>query len=192
MKACFDCTACLIRQTLDCALFHTDDEAAHEQLLRHVLRMLSRMDLRQSPPVMAQPIHRKIREFTGQGDPYRDLKDRFNRLGLELYPALKARVDASDDPLETAVRLTIAGNVIDCGVRSALSRTEVLTAVQEALTASLNGDVEPFRRAVLTADDVLYVTDNAGQKLQSSERLEQVRERLREAIEEFTNDRSSV
>jgi len=163
MKTFFDCVPCLIRQSLDCIRFQTPDEAVHERLLRDVLRMLGEMDLRQSPPVMAQRIHRRIRELTGQDDPYRDVKDRFNRLGLELYPTFQEWVRDSDNPVETAVRLAVAGNVIDCGARSPLDEAEVHGAVRHALTAPLDGNLNAFCRAVSGANDVLYVMDNAGE-----------------------------
>ena len=121
MMTFFDCIPCFLRQSLDSVRMVTSDEAIHERLLREVLRALGEMDLRQSPPAMAQRIHRIIRELTGRADPYHAVKERFNRLALDIYPRLKARVEGSADPLETAVRLVIAGNVIDMGVNNHLS-----------------------------------------------------------------------
>ena len=125
MKTFLDCIACIVRQTLDSVRLVAPDEAFHERVLREVLRAAAEMDLRQTPPEMAQWIHRRIREFMGQHDPYRQIKDRFNRIALELYPTLREWVEQSDNPVETAVRLAIAGNVIDFGVSSQLSETEV-------------------------------------------------------------------
>ena len=85
----------------------TPDEAIHEQLVREVLRVLGEMDLRQSPPAMGQRIHRLIRELTGESDPYRAAKDRFNRLALDIYPQLRAQIKGSADPLEMAIRLEV-------------------------------------------------------------------------------------
>ena len=99
----------------------------------------------------------------GQSDPYRQIKDRFNRMALELYPTLRDWVEESDNPMETAVRLAIAGNVIDFGVNSQLSETEVRQSVMHALSASLDADVDEFWRAVSDAERILYLTDNAGE-----------------------------
>jgi len=90
MKTFFDCIPCFVRQSLDSVRMATDDEAIHEQSLRKVLRVLGEMDLRQSPPAIAQRVHRVIGKLTGQADPYRAAKDRFNRLALDMYPRLKA------------------------------------------------------------------------------------------------------
>ena len=163
MKTFLDCIPCIVRQTLDSVRLVASDEAFHERVLREVLRAAAEMDLHQTPPEMAQWIHRRIRAFMGQNDPYRRIKDRFNRMALELYPTLREWVEQSDNPMETAVRLAIAGNVIDFGVNSQLSETEVRQSVMHALSASLDADVDEFWRAVSDAQRILYLTDNAGE-----------------------------
>ena len=163
MRTFFDCIPCFVRQSLDSVRMLTDDEAIHEQLLREVLRALGKMDLRQSPPAMAQRIHRLIRELTGESDPYRAAKDRFNRLALDIYPKLKARVKRSADPLATAIRLAIAGNVIDLGVNNHLGDEEVHEAIDHALKAPFDADVAAFAEATSSARTILYLADNAGE-----------------------------
>ena len=163
MKTFFDCIPCFVRQALDSVRLLTPDEALHERVLREVLRTAAAMDLHQTPPEMAQTIHRKIREYMGQDDPYRLIKDRFNRMALELYPTLQEWVEESNNPTETVVRLAIAGNVIDFGVNSQLSENQVRRSVMHALSTSLDADVDEFWRAVCDADRILYLTDNAGE-----------------------------
>ena len=108
MKTYADCIPCLIRQSLESVRLATSDEVVHELVLRDILRATSGMDFHQSPPVMAQQFRRRIRELTGQSDPYRDVKDRFNRFALDDYPNLSDWVERSVSPLETAIRLAIA------------------------------------------------------------------------------------
>ena len=141
----------------------TSDEAIHERLLREVLRVLGEMNLRQSPPAMAQRIHRLIRELTGQADPYREIKDRFNRLALDLYPQLKVQIEGSGDRLEMAVRLAIAGNVIDMGVNNHLTDEHIHEAIDHALKTPFDADLASFREAVSIAKNILYLADNAGE-----------------------------
>ena len=163
MKTFFDCIPCIIRQTLGSVRLVTQDETVHKRVLREVLRAAAEMNLEQTPPEMAQWIHRRIREHIGQSDPYRQIKDRFNRMALKLYPMLREWIEDSDKPMETAVRLAIAGNVIDFGVNSQLSETQVRESITHALSASLDADVEEFSRAVSDAQQILYLTDNAGE-----------------------------
>lgn len=128
-----------------------------------MLRAVSEINLQESPPLMAQRIHRLIRQMTGNNDPYRDIKDRFNYFALELYPELKERIKRSHEPLHTAIRLAIAGNIIDSGVNCHINETQVHNAIEHALTAPLAGDIEKFRKAVSEAKDILYLVDNTGE-----------------------------
>ena len=163
METYFDCIPCFIRQTLDAVRLVTDDKGVQERVLRDVLSVASNMDLTQSPPVIGQYIHRKIREFSGVADPYRKIKDRFNHLARELYPQLKTRVEVSAGPLETAVRLAIAGNIIDCGVNGNLQASDIDQGIDHALTEPLEGPLAEFSAAIHQAEKILYLADNAGE-----------------------------
>ena len=164
MRTYLDCIPCFVRQVLDSVKMTTDDEQVHEKVLREALRLASKMDLHQSPPAMAQKIHRFIRELTGVQDPYMQVKNRFNKFALKMYPDMKERIETSADPLETAVRLAIAGNIIDLGVKSGLAESQVERTITRSLTESLDMEaLEEFRTATAQAKDILYLGDNAGE-----------------------------
>ena len=164
MRTYFDCIPCLCRQAIDALRLVTDDEALHERVLREVLRIASQMDLRKTPAEMGGVIHRMIRQATGNPDPYAEQKKRCNRLALELYPKLKQRVAGSADPLETAARLAIAGNIIDMGVKSGFKESHVRDSIEHCLTAPLDrGALGAFRGALVRAKNVVFLADNAGE-----------------------------
>jgi uncharacterized protein with ATP-grasp and redox domains len=164
MRTYFDCIPCFVRQVLDSVRMTTADERIHEKVLRRALRLGSEMDLRQSPPAMAQTIHRFIHEITGVQDPYLELKNRFNKLALQMYSDLRERIETSADPLRTAVRLAIAGNVIDFGVNLVVDETKVEQTIAESLSDKLDLDVlHDFRNAIAVAANILYLGDNAGE-----------------------------
>ena len=163
MKTYNDCIPCLIRQTIDAVKFATMDEKIHEQVLRHVLLIMSDMDLHESPPVMGQRIHRTIRTLSGNDDPYKKLKDQFNQFALELYPELKKRIINSTNPLETAVRVSIAGNLIDFGASSRVNQSLVKRTIEQSLSAEIFGDIDAVLHAVDLAETILYLGDNAGE-----------------------------
>jgi len=164
MKTYFDCIPCFVRQALDSVRLATDDEKIQEQVVREVLRLASDLDMSQSPPVIGQQIHRSIRELTGSNDPYRELKQRYNRLALRMCDELKERVRTSENPLETAVRLAIAGNIIDLGVKTSIKESEIEKIINDSLTADFDSrQIEEFRNAVNQAEQILYLADNAGE-----------------------------
>ena len=164
MRIFLDCIPCFVRQALDAAKLATDDEQIHEQVLREVLRLAVDLDMSQSPPAIGQQIHRLIRKLVGGNDPYRQIKKRFNDLALKLYPELKECVRTSEEPFATAVRLAIAGNIIDFGVNSSLEES----CVKETISDSLSGYLDPkqiqgFKDAVTAIEKILYLADNAGE-----------------------------
>ena len=164
MRTYFDCIPCFVRQVLDSVRMTTNDEQIQEKVLREALFLGSKMDLSQSPPAMAQEIHRFIREITGIEDPYLEVKNLFNELALQMYPELKQQVETSADPLETAVRLAIAGNIIDFGVNSVVEQSQVEKTIAESLTEPLDMEaMEEFREATSRAEDILYLGDNTGE-----------------------------
>jgi damage-control phosphatase, subfamily I len=164
MNIYLDCVPCFIRQALDAARLATDDEKIHEQVVRDALRLALNTDMSLSPPALAQQIHRHIRGIIGSDDPYFKMKQRFNRLAMEIFSGLESDIAASANPLETAIRLAIAGNIIDCGVKSSIPEHEIESVINESLAADFEaGELADFRRAVDRAGSILYLTDNAGE-----------------------------
>ena len=163
MRTALDCIPCFARQALESARFVTDDPAVHERIVRDALRAVADMDLAQCPPAVAQRFHRQLREVTGVDDPYRAVKDRFNRLALDMLPGLSARIEQSADPLYLALRLAIAGNVIDLGAGGNLTEDETRRTVASALDEPFHDDADAFRQAVEGARRILYLADNAGE-----------------------------
>jgi uncharacterized protein with ATP-grasp and redox domains len=163
MKTTYDCIPCFIRQALDAVRLATSDEKIHEQVLRGVLAAASKMNMNQSPPVMGQYIHNLIRDLSGHHDPYKKIKDRFNNFALTLYPDLKQRIQSSSDPMDTAVRMAIAGNIIDFGVNSELDRSVISDTIEQALSAQLFGNIDVLCASIDSADHILYLGDNCGE-----------------------------
>jgi uncharacterized protein with ATP-grasp and redox domains len=183
VRTYFECIPCFVHQALRAVRYVTDDEAIQEQVLRETLRAAAEMDLRRSPPAMAQQIHRIIRRLTGAPDPYRAAKEHFNQVALAMYPKLAAEVDASDRPLETAVRFAIAGNVIDLGTQMGLDEAAVHEAVAHARHAPLRADLTELASRAVVAEQILYLADNAGELVFDRLLIEQLgREKITVAV----------
>ena len=163
MRSSLECLPCLVRQAVDAVGLVVDDEIRRESVMRLVFRELSGMDFGQPPPVVAQGIHRLLRHVTGAEDPFRRSKDRFNAMALELLPAFERRVAESAYPFGAAVRLAIAGNVIDLGAKGNLTEDDAFSVVDRAFEEPVEGDVEEFQNAAFSAGSILYLADNAGE-----------------------------
>jgi damage-control phosphatase, subfamily I len=174
MNTSIDCLPCFIRQTLDAARMSSNDPAVHETILRDVLSWMSEMDLTVSPPAFAQRIHRRLRELTGVTDPYAAEKKRHNGMAKRALPALRRDVEQSNNRLLTAANFAIAGNIIDMGAKTGLQESDLVEAIEHAAENKLIGDTEAFVSAVLNAENILYLCDNAGEIVLDTLLIEQL------------------
>ena len=163
MKTYLDCIPCFMDQALRAGRISGMYEAAVKRLLDEVGCMIKALHLESSPPATGDVIYKKIREITGVNDPYNKIKKETIREALDLYPELKRIVDESDNRLLTAVRIAIAGNVIDFGVGHQFNIAEDVRAV-------LNQDFgifhfEKFLERLSNAESVLYLGDNSGESV---------------------------
>ena len=102
-----------------------------------------------------------LRERIGNDDPYRSAKQESTRQALALYPKLKHLVAEAPDPLDTAVRLAIAGNIIDLGPQKDY---DLEGTIERVLTQRYAVDDGPaLRKALGRVESVLYLGDNAGE-----------------------------
>lgn len=163
MNTSLDCIPCLQRQALGAARLASRDPGIHEQLLREILGWAGEMDLNQSPPAIAQQIHRRLREMTGRDDPYLFAKALQNQFALDMLPALREEIRNSMSPQMAAARIAIAGNMIDLGVNQNVTAVDVHKGMNRALSAPLYGDQEQFCQAIIAARSILYLADNAGE-----------------------------
>lgn len=84
-------------------------------------------------------------------------------MALALLPGLRQTVETAADPLVMALRLALAGNVIDMGVSSSISSTDLQNAVDKAMTEPLAGPLAAFQQALRSAHTIFYLADNAGE-----------------------------
>ena len=164
METYVDCIPCFLRQALEAGRMASDDERVVGRIMQQVLQEAAAFSLDLTPPHMGQRIHRIVRTVSGHADPYREVKTRQNRLGAEWYPHLRQRAEQAPNPRDFALRLAVAGNVIDLGPPDNRPDEAPEAMEQDALSRQLAIDHRiAFWRAVDRADRILYLADNAGE-----------------------------
>ena len=164
METSINCIPCFIRQAIDGITMLTDDPEVHERLARDVLRELSILDYTVAPPKIGRMVHKMICRASGNSDPYHDIKKRCNRHALELYTDLKSTVNRASDLFGTAVRLAIAGNIIDFGTGTQVNKDTITGAIDAALIQPIDTrEIERLKVAIENAETILYLGDNAGE-----------------------------
>jgi len=161
VKTYLDCFPCFLRQALEAARMAGADEERQRLILDRTMALLQDASLESKPPEIGDGVHRIVRQLTGDDDPYAAVKAESTREALRLYPRLKALVAEDGDRLERAIRIAIAGNVIDFATGADFD-------IKEGLERILNqpfaiNDIAAFRKALSEARSVLYLGDNAGE-----------------------------
>jgi len=161
MKTYLDCIPCFFKQALFAARKAVDDEEKIKAVLDRVGMLVSKIPLESSPPETGKEVYRTVREITGVDDPFKSLKEENIDKALGLYPSLEEIVRKAKDPLETAVRLAIAGNVIDFGANPDFELEKDIQVVLHQDPAI--NHYQAFKDKLATARNILYVGDNAGE-----------------------------
>ncbi|MFO7792080.1 MAG: ARMT1-like domain-containing protein [Candidatus Saliniplasma sp.] len=176
MKTYLDCIPCFLRQALEAARMVSDDEDVHRRVMNKVLDELKNSSLDdKKPPDIADRVHYMVRKAAGGVDPYEDLKREQNDSALDIYPRLKDIVARSDNRLYTAVKLTIAGNIIDIGPGH---KIDIEKTVEEVLEKELVIDnYDNFRRSIESGKDIFILADNAGEIVFDKVLLEETTEK---------------
>jgi uncharacterized protein with ATP-grasp and redox domains len=161
-----DCLHCSLKQALSAARAAGADEATQMRTVRAALEAMSGFDLERTPAhnstLALWAAHRALQN----SDPFLTQKQRYNQLALRLLPRLSALVASADDRLEAAVKVAVAGNVIDLGILGQLSGhdVDVQGAISAVFSDGLAIDHLPALRTALSeARTVLYLGDNAGE-----------------------------
>ena len=114
-----------------------------------------------SAPAFSRGLHTILKQYTNNPDPYKEAKRISNDMVLNMYPNLKNQIKLSDDPFNTALRLAIAGNIIDFAVSNNFN---LQATIDKALSIDFAIDhSNELKQAILKASTVLYLGDNAGE-----------------------------
>ena len=164
MKIGLECIPCFVRQAFEAASLVTNDQKIKERILRQVLARLSNESFDNAPPFIGGDIHRIVRLLSGNNDPYLEIKEDSNTLAMKLMPSLKKLIKSSADPFETAVRMAIAGNIIDCGQGVHVGEEKIQKTVSQCLDQSVSKDaINELKEEIGKASNILYLGDNAGE-----------------------------
>jgi len=161
LKVTYDCIPCAIGSIITLFKKGLVADEKQEPAMRALLDYLSKIDYNQSPPLLGQQMHRIIRTVLKNPDPYYEIKQRFNRLMLDYYSELTKLVEQAGDPFQMALRLAIAGNVIDFGPNQPFDITKTLEQAKSIVLAI--DDSKSLQKSIDRAKTLLYLGDNAGE-----------------------------
>ena len=181
VKTDLECLPCFFRQITRTLGYAGVNGDRGRSILRRAEAIIEAASFDQAPARITMLLHRLMRQETGV-DPYKQVKDAYNRIALEKLPSLRHMAGAASpsrssgrDPLEAGVRLAIAGNVIDFGI---YENVDLDRSIQESFHLPLPpADYLEFSVAVQESHKILYLCDNAGEIVFDRVLIEVLRDR---------------
>ena len=180
MLTYLDCMPCFLKQALYTARLSTSSLQVQEEIMARTAGLLSKLDFSRTPPENATPVYELIAEISGCKDPFAELKKESNQLALDLQENIRDIIKQSDVPLFTAIKYSIAGNIIDYGAHHDF---DILDTINKCSTRELAlNDYEKLCEDLNTAKKILYLGDNSGEVAFDSLVIEQLDQQILFAV----------
>lgn len=114
-----------------------------------------------STPEIQRELNRAFCRIINVSDPFKEEKISSNGIALELYKEWKTKVLSSDDSFDLALRLAIAGNIMDYGANNSFDLHKTIQSVLEASYAIDHSAL--LKKKIQKAKSILCLGDNAGE-----------------------------
>ncbi|MDP2236313.1 MAG: ARMT1-like domain-containing protein [Bacteroidales bacterium] len=112
-------------------------------------------------PEKARLLNKIFCQITGVPDPYSEEKDTSNKIAKRYYKKWRMKVLETENPFDMALRLAIAGNIIDYGASDTFNISETIDHVLKSDFAI--NDAVLLKRKIKESKKILYIGDNAGE-----------------------------
>jgi uncharacterized protein with ATP-grasp and redox domains len=131
-------------------------------VVSELVKKIAGIDIENSySPEITRDILNRLKDFSSVEDPYQREKEESNGYLLKKYPEFQELVQKSNDPFYTALRLAIAGNIIDFGPAH---KFDVDETIERVLTTDFAIDhSKQLKKETEKAKTILYLADNAGE-----------------------------
>ena len=163
MKTYLDCIPCFMQQALRAGRIATSDEEKIKEILDKTGEIMANISMQSTPPETGMMVYQTVKEISGVEDIYKELKKQHIAETKAIYPELEQLVARSDDKILTAIKIAIAGNIIDMGVNKTF---DIVKDVKNILNQDFAiFDYESFKEEFQKAENILYIGDNAGESV---------------------------
>ncbi|PLV57546.1 DUF89 domain-containing protein [Thermotoga sp. SG1] len=157
------CLICSLRQAENLLRKTINSPEKRWVIFREIFRVMSEMKWGMKPLEVNGKIHRFIMEYVKEEDPFKEEKERSNEIAMKLVEMFRAEILNSPDPVYSAAKLAVSGNLIDLGIPG-WKIEDVFEKLHEAYERPFDREnFEEFRNVLENASTLFYIADNAGE-----------------------------
>lgn len=161
MKVGIDCVHCYLKQVVSAmtlAGIHKDEQY---KIMYKMMDYVKTLDLNKSPAENSSDVLLRSYKLMDCNDPYEKVKRDSNDLALNLEAYLSGLSKKYEDKLDFALKMAVAGNVIDLGIHRSFDIEEAINQVLH-IGFTIN-DYKDFVQELNNAEEVMILGDNAGE-----------------------------
>ena len=158
----YECLICQVKALQQRLEKYEIPEEKRDHVVSELLKEIASIDLENSfSPEITRNLLAQLKNYSTVDDPYRKEKQEGNRLMLERYDEFREMVRNSKNPFDTALRLAIAGNIIDFGPTN---HFDVEGTIEKVLNSAFAIDhSKQLQHEISKAKTILYLGDNCGE-----------------------------
>lgn len=165
MKAVSECSYCYLRQAHTSLSLVLKDEKKILTYLKKLFPLIESFSLDKTPCEYSTLVLKEVNRLLGVSDPYLEEKKMCNVLALEWEVHLRKLIHSSREPLRTAIKLSVVGNIIDLGIKE---QFDIKKTIEQILSQGFTIDDSDIIIQKVKSDsdlNILIIGDNAGEIL---------------------------
>ena len=169
------CLPCVVNQVIKVA--NITGINTKEELLREVFTYLSKMNFDETTPEIIGEIFEMIKRHTDNPDPYKETRNYYNTLFMELLPEFESKIEQAENSFMSAIRYAIVGNIIDFNPIHNTLLEDIYDCFEkmEQLELAID-DSHALMKDISNAGTLLYLGDNCGEICMDKILLKKIKE----------------
>ncbi|WP_312426145.1 damage-control phosphatase ARMT1 family protein [Lacrimispora sp.] len=169
------CLPCVVNQVIRVA--NITGINTKEELLREVFTYLSKMNFEETTPEIIGEIFDMIKRHANNPDPYKETRNYYNTLFLELSPEFERKIEQAENSFMLAIRYAIVGNIIDFNPIHNTLLEDIYDCFEkmEQLELAID-DSHALMKDISNAGTLLYLGDNCGEICMDKILLKKIKE----------------
>jgi hypothetical protein len=169
------CLPCVVNQVIKVA--NITGINTKEELLREVFTYLSKMNFDETTPEIIGEIFEMIKRHTNNPDPYKETRNYYNTLFMELLPEFESKIEQAENSFMSVIRYAIVGNIIDFNPIHNTLLEDIYDCFEkmEQLELAID-DSHALMKDISNAGTLLYLGDNCGEICMDKILLKKIKE----------------
>ena len=169
------CLPCVVNQVIKVA--NITGINTKEELLREVFTYLSKMNFDETTPEIIGEIFEMIKRHTNNPDPYKETRNYYNTLFMELLPEFERKIEQDENSFMSAIRYAIVGNIIDFNPIHNTLLEDIYDCFEKMEQFELAiDDSHALMKDISNAGTLLYLGDNCGEICMDKILLKKIKE----------------